>query len=255
LFITLYIPILVYFSQASNIDVEDNQAAQDAHITRSYDLPVDPNQDDKATKLKICSFQRPHMRTFNYLWWSFFVAFFVWFAIAPLLPAIQETLDLSSRDMWTSNIVAEMGDIFRRFVFGAVYEKYGARIPMGAIQMAMIGLMNILTGLISSRMFIGIAGSSFVVCQCWYTCMFTKEISGIANGLVGGWGTCGGGATQIIMGTGLFPLFKYMFDGDAEKARRAVCIVPAVAALITGIIIITTIPLRVHQPLPPSVDS
>jgi NNP family nitrate/nitrite transporter-like MFS transporter len=70
--------------------------------------------------------------------------------------------------------------------------------------------------------------------------MFTKEIAGIANGLVGGWGTCGGGATQVVMGTGLFPLFKYIFDGDAEKAWRVVCIVPAVAALFTGIIVITT---------------
>jgi NNP family nitrate/nitrite transporter-like MFS transporter len=42
------------------------------------------------------------------------------------------------------------------------------------------------------------------------------------------------------MGTGLFPLFKHIFDGDAEKAWRVVCIVPAVLAFATGVIVITT---------------
>ena len=36
--------------------------------------------------------------------------------------------------------------------------------------------------------------------------MFTKEIVGVANGLVGGWGNVGGGATQLVMGTALVSL-------------------------------------------------
>ena len=38
--------------------------------------------------------------------------------------------------------------------------------------------------------------------------MFTKEIAGTANALVGGWGNLGGGVTQLVMGAVLFPLFK-----------------------------------------------
>ena len=56
------------------------------------------------------------------------------------------------------------------------------------------------------RLFIGLAGSTFVMCQCWTTRMFTKEIVGVANGLVGGWGNVGGGATQLVMGTALVSL-------------------------------------------------
>ena len=71
--------------------------------------------------------------------------------------------------------------------------------------------------------------------------MFSKDIVGVANGLVGGWGNVGGGVTQIVMGTLLFPLFRDSFyDGDAEQAWRTVCIVPAIVATCTALIVVTT---------------
>lgn len=163
------------------------------------------------------------------------------------MPEIKKSLQLSNQDIWTTNIVAVTADVFLRFAFGALTDKYGARILMGtvliaaSIPTAMTGLVNSLTGLIFLRLFIGIAGSSFVMCQCWSTRMFAKEIVGVANGLVGGWGNVGGGVTQIIMGSALFPLFQHLiFDGDAEKAWRTVCVVPAIVAASTAIILICT---------------
>lgn len=210
-----------------------------------YAVKTDPVQDDKATELKLLSLARPHMRAFHYSWWSFFIAFFIWFAIAPLLPIIKEDLNLTASDIWTTNICAVAFDVIMRFVFGALCDKYGARIPMGTVLMvasiptALIGTVNNLTGLIMVRLFIGLAGSTFVMCQCWTTRMFTKEIVGVANGLVGGWGNVGGGATQIVMGTALFPLFKHLI-GNQTTAWRTVTIVPAVVAFCTGIVVIKT---------------
>ena len=68
--------------------------------------------------------------------------------------------------------------------------------------------------------------------------MFTKEVVGVANGLVGGWGNVGGGATQIVMGTLLFPLFTSLYDGDKTKAWRHVTLVPAAVAFCTGMVVI-----------------
>lgn len=209
-----------------------------------YALRVDPDQDDKATELRLCTFARPHMRAFHFAWWSFFIAFFIWFAIAPLLPQIKTDLNLTTQDIWTTNICAVCFDICMRFVFGAVCDKYGARVPMGIVLMlasiptACIGLVNSLTGLICIRLFIGLAGSTFVMCQCWTTRMYTKEVVGVANGLVGGWGNVGGGATQLVMGTLLFPLFTSLYGGDKTKAWRTVTIIPAVVAFCTGMIVI-----------------
>jgi NNP family nitrate/nitrite transporter-like MFS transporter len=67
--------------------------------------------------------------------------------------------------------------------------------------------------------------------------MFTKEVVGTANALVGGWGNLGASVTQIVMGSFLFPLFNSMFDGDTERAWRTVSIVPAVIAFTTGVVI------------------
>lgn len=108
-------------------------------------------------------------------WWSFFIAFFIWFAIAPLLPMIKRDLKLSTQQIWTTNIAAVAFDVCMRFVFGALCDKYGARIPMGMVLMlasiptALIGLVNSFAGLVCIRLFIGLAGSTFVMCQCWTT--------------------------------------------------------------------------------------
>merc|ERR1712048_1534268 len=64
-----------------------------------YQLKVDPNQDDKATEIKIFNFSRPHMRAFHCSWWCFFIAFFIWFAIAPLLGEIKDTLGLTKQQI------------------------------------------------------------------------------------------------------------------------------------------------------------
>lgn len=78
--------------------------------------------------------------------------------------------------------------------------------------------------------------------------MFTREVAGLANALVAGWGNLGGGIAQLVMGSALFPLFKLFFaaednDGDdgmtsSEMAWRTVFVVPALLALVTAVVIV-----------------
>mmetsp|Transcript_2278 Transcript_2278/g.3914 ORF Transcript_2278/g.3914 Transcript_2278/m.3914 type:complete len:475 (-) Transcript_2278:421-1845(-) len=209
---------------------------------QTYALQIDPDQDDKAKEIKLCNFSRPHMRAFHCSWWNFFVAFFIWFAIAPLLPEIKETLQLEKKQIWTANIVSVAGTILMRFALGPACDKYGARILFAvvlctaSIPTALTGLVNSATGLVILRLFIGIAGGTFVMCQYWSSRMFTKEVVGTANALVGGWGNLGGGVTQLVMGSVLFPLFK--LGMSPEQAWRTVCIVPAVVAFASGVLVI-----------------
>lgn len=214
----------------------------DLRAYKEYNCKVDPNQGDKAAEIKLCSFARPHMRAFHCSWFSFFLAFFIWFAIAPLMPEISKTLSLTPQQKWTSNICSVAGTIFMRFLLGPMCDKFGARILMGTILMgasipcALTGVVNSATSLAILRFFIGLGGSTFVMCQYWSTSMFTKEVVGTANALVGGWGNLGGGVTQIVMGSALFPLFK--LGMSAETAWRTVAIVPAIFGFATGFTII-----------------
>lgn len=224
----------------ANTEIPQASAMEDKKY-KTYDLKVDPNNDDKATEIKLCNFSRPHMRAFHCSWFSFFTAFFVWFAIAPLLPEIKKTLGLSKQDIWTSNIVSVASTIVMRFVVGPGCDKWGPRnlfsavLVYGAVPTACVGLVNSANGLIILRLFIGVVGCTFVMCQFWTTRMFTKEVAGTANAIAGGWGNLGGGVTQLVMGSMLFPLFK--MNMSAEEAWRSVCLVPAVASVIVGITI------------------
>jgi len=206
-----------------------------------YALEVDADQDDRAKEIKLCTFARPHMRAFHCSWWGFFIAFFIWFAIAPLLSEIRDDLGLSKGEVWTSSIVGVGGTIFMRFLLGPLNDKYGPRVLMAtvlccaSIPTACTGFVNSATGLAILRLFIGAAGGTFVMCQYWASRMFTKEVVGTANALCAGWGNLGGGVTQLVMGSALFPLFKAIYGGDSTKAWRSVSIVPSVVAFASGV--------------------
>ena len=179
------------------------------------------------------------MRAFHCSWWCFFIAFFIWFAVAPLLSEIGPDLGISKKQIWTSSIISVGGTITMRFILGPLCDKFGARILFTAvlcccaIPTAMIGLVNSSNGLIVVRLIIGLVGGTFVMCQYWTSRMFTKEVVGTANALVGGWGNLGGGVTQLIMGSALFPLFKTGMS--STLAWRTVCIVPAVIGFASGV--------------------
>merc|ERR1712151_903432 len=171
----------------------------------------------------------------------------IWFAIAPLLSEIKATLGLTKQEVWTSSIVGVGGTIAMRFILGPLCDKYGPRTLMAlvlccaSIPTALTGTVNSGIGLAVLRLFIGAAGGTFVMCQYWTSRMFTKKVVGTANALVGGWGNLGGGVTQLVMGSILFPMFKAFFASDpenkAELAWRSVSVVPAVVGFGLGVMI------------------
>lgn len=216
---------------------------------RTYTMKVDPLQDDKATHVNLCSFARPHMRAFHCAWWGYHIAFNLWFAAAPLLSEIRDSLGIDNAQIWTSSIAGVGGTVMMRFLLGPLCDKYGARVLYmmvlcaAAIPTACTGLVQTATGLTLTRFFIGFAGGTFVMCQYWCSRMFTKDVVGTANATAAGWGNLGAGTAQLIMGSALFPLFKWFYaqsttspEDIAEKAWRTVSIVPAAIAFVSGIV-------------------
>jgi len=114
----------------------------------------------------------------------------------------------------------------------------GLVLIASAIPTGLTGLVQSASGLTVLRLFIGVGGSTFVMAQYWTSRMFTKEWVGTANAMVGGWGNLGGGVTQLLMGSIIFPILKNLYDGSAEKAWRTACVFPAVIGLITAVCVI-----------------
>ncbi|CAB1103516.1 unnamed protein product [Ectocarpus sp. CCAP 1310/34] len=196
----------------------------------SYDVPIDPKQQDKATTLKLHSFRRPHMRAFHFAWFGFFMAFVSWFAFAPLMKEIKGDLGMTKNEVYNANISSVSSTILSRFVVGPLCDTFGARITsstlllMGCIPTFFAGLVNSATDVAVIRFFIGVMGATFVCTQYWTSQVFAKEFVGTANATSAGWGNLGGGVTQIFM-VGIWNGFKTSYD--SETAWRLSFLVPA----------------------------
>ncbi|GBC03702.1 hypothetical protein RclHR1_05270011 [Rhizophagus clarus] len=170
----------------------------------SKELSVN-SDDQKANEINLIQGKRPYMRAFHFSWLSFHIAFTGWFAIAPLLPYIMEDLKLTSEQTEDGNIVNVAAAVFFRFLVGPLCDRFGPRrvmallLILGSIPVGLSALVHSPTGLIVVRFFIGILGATFVPCQFWTTQMFSKNIVGSANALVGGWGNMGAGITTIVL--------------------------------------------------------
>lgn len=145
------------------------------------------------------------MKTFHTTWLMFFVCFFGWFGLAPLMPTIREDLHLTKSQIGNLVIVSVSSTIIARLVIGKLCDTWGPRLTairlllVGAIPVFLVGLAKDYTSFLLFRAAIGLIGASFVVTQFHTSMMFAKNIKGTANAVAGGWGNLGGGVTNMVM--------------------------------------------------------
>lgn len=193
----------------------------------------------KATKINIFSFASPHMRTFHITWFAFFLCFFGWFGIAPLMPVIREEFALTKSQIGNIVISSVAITVFARLLIGWLCDKFGPRVTytyiliIGSLPVMLIGLSNSYETFLLFRLAIGVIGASFVVTQFHTSVMFAPNVVGTANATTAGWGNMGGGATQIIM-----PLIFAGFVGLGfveTSAWRYAMIIPGAMLLLMGL--------------------
>lgn len=189
-------------------------------------------------KLKIFSLKGVQMKTFHTTWFMFFVCFFGWFGLAPLMPTIREDLHLTKSQVGNIIIVSVSSTIIARLVIGKLCDIWGPRktairlLLVGSLPVFLVGLANSYTTFLIFRAAIGIIGASFVITQFHTSVMFAKNIKGTANAVAGGWGNLGGGVTNMVM-----PVIFAAIVGmgyTAHESWRYAMIVPGTLMLIAA---------------------
>ncbi|MQL85526.1 hypothetical protein Taro_018047 [Colocasia esculenta] len=186
----------------ASLSIESNRDAAPA-TPRKFALPVD--SENKATEFRLFSFAAPHMRCFHLSWFSFFSCFVSTFAAPPLLPVIRDNLNLTATDIGNAGIASVSGAVFARLAMGTACDLVGPRLSSSALILItappvfFTACINSPASYFLVRFFTGFSLASFVSCQYWMSSMFSPPKVGIANGVAGGWGNLGGGATQLIM--------------------------------------------------------
>jgi MFS transporter, NNP family, nitrate/nitrite transporter len=157
------------------------------------------------SKLNIFSFSGVQMRTFHTTWFTFFMCFFGWFGLAPLMPTIREDLGLTKGQVGNIMIASVSATIFARLLIGRLCDTWGPRktytalLVFGSIPVFLVGLSHSYETFLFFRLAIGIIGASFVITQYHTSVMFAPNIKGTANAVAGGWGNLGGGITNMVM--------------------------------------------------------
>jgi MFS transporter, NNP family, nitrate/nitrite transporter len=194
----------------------------------------------KATKINLLDFKSVPMRTFHITWITFFLCFFGWFGIAPLMPIVREDLGLTKGQIGNIIIASVAITIFARLFFGWLCDRIGPRLSytilllVGSIPVIFIGFSNSYESFLLFRLAIGVIGASFVITQYHTSVMFAPNVVGTANATAAGWGNMGGGATLMLM-----PLVFAAFVGMGylnEEAWKYSMVIPGVALFLMGIV-------------------
>lgn len=194
----------------------------------------------KATRIELFSFGSVQMRTFHLTWMAFFLCFFGWFGLAPMLQIVREDLGITTDQIVTTNMVAVASTVFMRLFVGWLCDKIGPRITytwlliLGSIPVMLVGLSQNYEQFLIARMFIGAIGASFVITQFHTSVMFAPNVVGTANATTAGWGNLGGGVTQQVMPF-VFAAALALF-GSEHLAWRYAMVAPGLLLLVMGVV-------------------
>ncbi len=195
---------------------------------------------NKATRIELLSLKTPQMRAFHITWFAFFLAFFGWFGIAPLMTIVREDLMLTKAQIGNTMIASVAITVLVRLFIGPLCDRLGARVTytwlliLGSIPVMGIGLAQSYETFLLFRLTIGAIGASFVITQYHTSVMFAPNCVGTANATTAGWGNLGGGVTQMVMPLIFMAILS--FGVDKFLGWRLVMIVPGVALFLTGIV-------------------
>lgn len=193
----------------------------------------------KASSIRLGDFHSIPMRAFHMSWFAFFLCFFAWFGIAPLMAVVREDLGLTKAQIGNTIIASVAITILVRIAIGPLVDRFGPRrtystlLMLGSLPVMGIGLADSYETFLLFRLAIGAIGASFVITQYHTSTMFASNCVGTANATSAGWGNLGGGVTQMVMPMIFAGIM--MFGVSSSLGWRLAMVVPGVVLFACGI--------------------
>lgn len=194
---------------------------------------------NKAARITLTDFRTPQMRAFHMTWFAFFLCFFGWFGVAPLMAVVRDELQLTKAQIGNTIIASVAITVLVRMIVGPLCDRYGPRrvysglLILGSLPVMGVGLAYNYETFLLFRLAIGAIGASFVITQYHTSVMFAPNVVGTANATAAGWGNLGGGVTQMVMPLvflGITSLGVNSFWG-----WRLAMVIPGAALFLTGV--------------------
>ena len=192
---------------------------------------------NKATRIDLLTIRTPQMRAFHMSWFAFFLCFFAWFGIAPLMVYVRKEMNLDKQQVGTLMIASVSITILGRLFIGWLCDRIGPRLCytwllcLGSLPVMGVGLAQSYEVFFIFRLCIGIIGASFVITQYHTSVMFAPNVVGTANATSAGWGNMGGGVTNMVMPL-VMAAFVWLGFSDATSWRLAMVVAGAVCFLV-----------------------
>ena len=194
----------------------------------------------KAQRIRFGDFRSPQMRAFHMTWFAFFLCFFAWFGIAPLMHVVRAELALDDEQVGWCIIASVSATAVARLFVGRLCDRFGPRrtyswlLILGSLPVMASGLAQDFVTFVTLRLLVGMIGASFVVTQYHTSLMFAPSCVGMATATTAGWGNLGGAATQVLM-----PLLLAGFTGivgtSVAVGWRLSMLVAGLVCMATGV--------------------
>ncbi len=187
------------------------------------------------SKFNLFSFSG-NSRILHLTWFAFFMSFVVWLGLGPIMPFIQEALNLTNQQAKVLLILNVAITIPARIIVGMLVDKYGPKIMYTSI-LLLGGLVSIAFAWSNSyeelallRFLSGFVGAGFVVGIRMIGEWFPAKQTGIAQGIYGGWGNFGSAGAALTL-----PFIATYFNDNGDGWRYAITIA-SIAAMVYGVI-------------------
>ncbi|GIW89826.1 MAG: MFS transporter [Pirellulaceae bacterium] len=203
-------------------------------LKRSRHVAVDDQ--GRALQIYLWDFSSIPMRAFHMTWLAFFICFFSWFSVAPLMKVVRDEFSLTKEQVGWCIIGSVSATIFVRMLVGRLCDLYGPRrvysalLLAGSVPVMGIGLSHDFVSFLLFRVAIGAIGASFVITQYHTSLMFAPRCVGTANATTAGWGNLGGGVAQLAMPL-VFGGFLLLTGSESLSWRLAMLVSGALCAV------------------------